>query len=136
MNNLLPLGHIYDSSLRLRFLLMLHAGHGVLIGSAIDGQDVGVVILQRLQEFLLCLIHLALDAIVALCPAEATVLALRGMVAEAQPPVLSLVGHHVLRFQCQVSDEVERDVFQFFDGHTSVLLIHYFVLTHSATDSL
>ena len=115
---MLPLWHIHDGGLRFRFLLMLDAGHGVLIGSAVDGQDVGVVVLQRLQEFLLCLIHLVLDAIVAIHPAEVAVLALRCVVVEAEPPVLALVGQRVLVFPSRAAYEVERDGFQFVDGHT------------------
>ena len=96
---------------------MLHMGHGVLIGSVTDGQDVGVKVCECRDELLLGLIHLAVDVPMSVAFAEVAVLALRCVVAEAEPPVLALVGQRVLMFPSCAAYEVERDGFQFVDGN-------------------
>ena len=116
--NLLPLRHIHDGSLWFRFLLMLYASHGVLIGSVVDWQDIRVEVCECRDELLLGLIHLAVDMPMSVALAEVAVLALRCVVAEAEPPVLAFVGQRVLVFPSCAAYEVERDGFQFVDGHT------------------
>ena len=116
--NLLPLWHIHDGSLWFRFLFMLHASHGVLIGSVTDGQDVWVEVRECRNELLLGLIYLAVDMPMAVALAEVAVLALRCVVAVAEPPVLAFVGQRVLVFPSRTAYEVERDVFYFLNRHT------------------
>lgn len=77
---------------------MLHASHGVLIGSVIDGQDVRVEVCECRNELLLGLIHLSVDVPMSIALAEIAVLALRCVVAVAEPPVLAFVCQRMLVF--------------------------------------
>ena len=100
---------------------MLHASHDILIRSAVDGHDSGVEVRECCQEFLLRLIHLAIDVVVAIGAPKVAVLPHRCMVAEAQPPVLALVGHRVLMIPCRTAYEVEWDVLDFFNRHVTYI---------------
>ena len=57
--------------------------------------------------------------------AESSVFTFRSVLAESQSPVLALVCYRVLVFPSCAAYKVERDGFQFVDGHTSALLLFF-----------
>lgn len=98
---------------------MLHACNSVLIWLVFDIDDFWIKVHKCFNELFLLLIHLALDAPVAVTLTKTTILALSCMVEKAKPSVLALVGQRVLMFPSRRAYEVERDGFQFVDSHFS-----------------
>ena len=94
----------------------------MIISVILLSEELRVVVLDCFEEFLLRLIHFAVQPIVAIGATMRLSILEGHMVAESYLAVFAEIRRGVFIFHAHVAVEFELYFFKFFDAHTSVLL--------------